>query len=203
MENASPGTRAAHELVRARVPFLDGDRRMDADIAEIVGLIRSGELSRIVSGPESPASSRPAASAACQLVDPSGHDEVVAGQPARGVRGERERGASPAELDVRVMALGLGEQGDARDEAECVAEIVEGELAAQRQVALALPGGSLPGKRGRLLLGQRRRPWHAYLAVRLGELAHPQRLSPGGGRDNWLDRAYRGGESQERHAEAG
>jgi histidine ammonia-lyase/phenylalanine ammonia-lyase len=51
VQNASPGTRAAHELVRARVPFLDGDRRMDADIAEIVELIRSGELSRIVSGP--------------------------------------------------------------------------------------------------------------------------------------------------------
>jgi histidine ammonia-lyase len=51
VEIASPGTRAAHELVRARVPFLGGDRRMDADIAEIVGLIRSGELSRIVSGP--------------------------------------------------------------------------------------------------------------------------------------------------------
>jgi histidine ammonia-lyase len=51
VENASAGTRAADELVRARVRFLDGDRRMDADIAEIVGLIRSGELSRIVSGP--------------------------------------------------------------------------------------------------------------------------------------------------------
>jgi histidine ammonia-lyase len=51
VENASPVTRAAHELVRARVPFLDGDRRVDADIVEIVGLIRSGELSRIVSGP--------------------------------------------------------------------------------------------------------------------------------------------------------
>jgi histidine ammonia-lyase len=51
VENASPGTRAAHELVRARVPFLDGDRGMDADIAAIVGLMRSGALSRIVSGP--------------------------------------------------------------------------------------------------------------------------------------------------------
>jgi histidine ammonia-lyase len=51
VQSASPGTRAAHELVRARVPFLDGDRPIDADVAEIVGLIRSGELSRIVSGP--------------------------------------------------------------------------------------------------------------------------------------------------------
>ena len=51
VRNASPGTRAAHELVRARVPFLDGDRRMDVDIAEIVELIRSGDLSRIVSAP--------------------------------------------------------------------------------------------------------------------------------------------------------
>jgi phenylalanine ammonia-lyase len=51
VQNASPGARAAHERVRARVPFLDGDRRMDADIAEIIELIRSGELSRIVPGP--------------------------------------------------------------------------------------------------------------------------------------------------------
>jgi histidine ammonia-lyase len=28
------------------VPFLDGDRRMDTDIKEIVDLIRSGELSK-------------------------------------------------------------------------------------------------------------------------------------------------------------
>src|ERR671910_33110 len=44
-QKASPKTRAAHELVRSRVPFLDGDRRMDTDIKEIVDLIRSGELS--------------------------------------------------------------------------------------------------------------------------------------------------------------
>jgi hypothetical protein len=30
------------------VPFLDGDRRMDTDIREIVDLIRSGELSKCV-----------------------------------------------------------------------------------------------------------------------------------------------------------
>jgi histidine ammonia-lyase/phenylalanine ammonia-lyase len=46
IEKASPKTRAAHELVRSRVPFLEGDRRMDADIKEIVDLIRSGELSK-------------------------------------------------------------------------------------------------------------------------------------------------------------
>jgi histidine ammonia-lyase/phenylalanine ammonia-lyase len=45
-QKASPKTRAAHELVRSRVPFLDGDRRMDTDIKEIVDLIRSGELSK-------------------------------------------------------------------------------------------------------------------------------------------------------------
>jgi histidine ammonia-lyase len=31
--------------VRARVAFLEGDRRLDRDIAEIADLIRSGELS--------------------------------------------------------------------------------------------------------------------------------------------------------------
>ena len=46
IEKASPKTRAAHELVRSLVPFLEGDRRMDADIEEIVDLIRSGELSK-------------------------------------------------------------------------------------------------------------------------------------------------------------
>jgi phenylalanine ammonia-lyase len=45
-QKASPKTRAVHELVRSRVPFLDGDRRMDTDIKEIVDLIRSGELSK-------------------------------------------------------------------------------------------------------------------------------------------------------------
>src|ERR687898_294976 len=45
-QKASPKTRAAHELVRSRVPFLDGDRRMDTDIKEIVDLVRSGELSK-------------------------------------------------------------------------------------------------------------------------------------------------------------
>jgi histidine ammonia-lyase/phenylalanine ammonia-lyase len=45
-QKASPKTREVHELVRSRVPFLDGDRRMDTDIKKIVDLIRSGELSK-------------------------------------------------------------------------------------------------------------------------------------------------------------
>ena len=46
IEQASPKVREAHAMVRARVaPFLDRDRRMDGDIAAIVELIRSGELS--------------------------------------------------------------------------------------------------------------------------------------------------------------
>lgn len=48
VEKASPKTRAARNLVRSRVPFLDGDRRMDGDIKEAVDLIRSGELSKII-----------------------------------------------------------------------------------------------------------------------------------------------------------
>jgi phenylalanine ammonia-lyase len=47
-EKASPRTRAALELVRSRVTFLDADRRMDRDIKEVVDLIRSRELSRSV-----------------------------------------------------------------------------------------------------------------------------------------------------------
>jgi phenylalanine ammonia-lyase len=45
IEKASPKAREAHALIRARVAFLDGDRRMDRDIDAIVELIRSGELS--------------------------------------------------------------------------------------------------------------------------------------------------------------
>jgi histidine ammonia-lyase len=48
VRKASPQTRAAHDLVRSRVPSLDGDRRMDSDIKEIVDLIGSGELSKTI-----------------------------------------------------------------------------------------------------------------------------------------------------------
>src|SRR3954454_18171304 len=48
VEKASPKAREAHRLVRARVAFLDADRRMDRDIDAIVELIRSGELSAVL-----------------------------------------------------------------------------------------------------------------------------------------------------------
>ena len=48
VEQASPKAREAHALIRARVAFLDGDRRMDRDIAAVVELIRSGELSAVL-----------------------------------------------------------------------------------------------------------------------------------------------------------
>ena len=48
VEKASPKAREAHRLVRARVAFLDADRRMDRDIASVVDLIRSGELSAVL-----------------------------------------------------------------------------------------------------------------------------------------------------------
>jgi phenylalanine ammonia-lyase len=48
VEQASPKAREAHALVRARVAFLDGDRRMDRDVAAVVELIRSGELSEVL-----------------------------------------------------------------------------------------------------------------------------------------------------------
>jgi histidine ammonia-lyase/phenylalanine ammonia-lyase len=46
VEQASPKAREAFAMVRARVAFLDGDRRLDRDIAAIADLIRSGELSQ-------------------------------------------------------------------------------------------------------------------------------------------------------------
>jgi histidine ammonia-lyase/phenylalanine ammonia-lyase len=48
VEKASPKAREAHRLVRMRVAFLDADRRMDRDIASVVELIRSGELSAVL-----------------------------------------------------------------------------------------------------------------------------------------------------------
>jgi phenylalanine ammonia-lyase len=48
VEKANPKTLAVRDLVRERVPFLDGDRRMEKDIKEAVDLIRSGELSKTI-----------------------------------------------------------------------------------------------------------------------------------------------------------
>ncbi|HET6548587.1 MAG TPA: aromatic amino acid lyase, partial [Solirubrobacter sp.] len=48
IEQASPKVREAHALIRSRVAFLDRDRRMDGDIAAVVELIRSGELSHVL-----------------------------------------------------------------------------------------------------------------------------------------------------------
>src|SRR3954447_22423689 len=48
VEQASPKAREAHAMIRARVAFLDRDRRMDRDIAAVVELIRSGELSHVL-----------------------------------------------------------------------------------------------------------------------------------------------------------
>jgi histidine ammonia-lyase len=48
VEQASPKVREAHAIIRARVAPLDRDRRMDGDIAAIVELIRSGELSSVL-----------------------------------------------------------------------------------------------------------------------------------------------------------
>jgi histidine ammonia-lyase len=50
VEKASGAARAVHALIRTHVPFLSGDRRMDADVAAVVGLIRDGALSRAALG---------------------------------------------------------------------------------------------------------------------------------------------------------
>jgi phenylalanine ammonia-lyase len=49
VDRCSPRTRRAFELVREVVPFLDGDRYMDEDIARAVELIRSRRLSQLLS----------------------------------------------------------------------------------------------------------------------------------------------------------
>ncbi len=47
-QEMSPKTRAAYRALRERVPFLDGDRRMEGDVKQVVELIGSGELQRVV-----------------------------------------------------------------------------------------------------------------------------------------------------------
>ncbi|MFG2953864.1 hypothetical protein ACGF5O_09050 [Streptomyces sp. NPDC048291] len=41
-------TRAAYDLIRTRAPFVDTDRRMDADIAAVVALIRAGTFDELL-----------------------------------------------------------------------------------------------------------------------------------------------------------
>lgn len=47
-DRMSSKTHAAYRLVRDRVPFLEGDRRMGKDIERVVDLVRSGELDKAV-----------------------------------------------------------------------------------------------------------------------------------------------------------
>jgi histidine ammonia-lyase/phenylalanine ammonia-lyase len=47
VQECSPRTREAFALVRERVPFLDGDRYMEEDIATVVEMIRAGAFSRV------------------------------------------------------------------------------------------------------------------------------------------------------------
>ncbi|MBV9166649.1 MAG: aromatic amino acid lyase [Solirubrobacterales bacterium] len=48
VDRRSPRTQEAVALVRERVPFLDGDRYMDEDIATVVEMIRAGVFSELV-----------------------------------------------------------------------------------------------------------------------------------------------------------
>ena len=48
VEKCSPRTQEAFRLVREHVPFLDGDRYVDVDIATTVALIQSGAVSALV-----------------------------------------------------------------------------------------------------------------------------------------------------------
>ncbi|MFI0938731.1 histidine ammonia-lyase [Streptomyces sp. NPDC021020] len=46
LSKAAPAVRRVHATIRAHVPFADGDRRMEADIAAVSELIFNGELAR-------------------------------------------------------------------------------------------------------------------------------------------------------------
>src|SRR2546423_10263047 len=92
----------------------------------------------------------PGALSAGQPVDLRRHDEVVAAEAGRRVRVEPEGRAAPLELDLGMVALGLGEERYSRHEAEGAVEVIERELAAQRAAAVALPGGPLAVQLGGL-----------------------------------------------------
>jgi histidine ammonia-lyase/phenylalanine ammonia-lyase len=47
IEQAGPYSRAVHARIRERVPYLDGDRRTDTDIAAVVDLIRRGDIDEL------------------------------------------------------------------------------------------------------------------------------------------------------------
>ncbi|MEU5129240.1 aromatic amino acid ammonia-lyase [Streptomyces mobaraensis] len=54
-DRMAPATRAARDLVRTVVPFVDRDRRLDTDLAGLVGLIRSGRLTAPLAAPDAEA----------------------------------------------------------------------------------------------------------------------------------------------------
>ena len=47
LDVASPAVRAVHALIREQAPFVDGDRRLDRDIAAVLSMIRTGTLSAL------------------------------------------------------------------------------------------------------------------------------------------------------------
>ena len=42
------GTRVAYQVIRETIPYLEEDRQLSIDIENMVGLIRSGKLIRVV-----------------------------------------------------------------------------------------------------------------------------------------------------------
>jgi histidine ammonia-lyase len=48
----APGTRAAYELVRRRVPRLDTDRELSPDVQAVARMVREGDFARLVAEPE-------------------------------------------------------------------------------------------------------------------------------------------------------
>ncbi|RLU81837.1 histidine ammonia-lyase [Streptomyces griseocarneus] len=54
-DRMAPATRAAHGLVRTVVRFVDEDRRLDTDLAGLVALIRTGELTALLAASDAEA----------------------------------------------------------------------------------------------------------------------------------------------------
>src|SRR5881628_3506070 len=107
-----------------------------------------------------------------QRVHLGGHDEVVLVQPLDLVRVEDDAAVAPAEADVGVMALRLGDRGDLLDQGQGGGEVggLEGALDARR-IGIEGPARRLAEQTLRLGAGERRNAAPAGCALS-GSEAH-------------------------------
>src|SRR5579871_369932 len=98
------------------------------------------------------------AGARLQAIELRGADEIVVGEPADGVRRVADAAVVVAELEVRVVVLGVGDVRDRVHEAHDPVEVLESVLALEPLAAgIEPPGGVELRERGRGLRRPERR----------------------------------------------